>query len=562
MKKTVLLFWFMLFAVSVFSQTATNADGTLRFRGNVAILVESQSFTFQNGQYVKQVDDETMSALKTVIRALCMEKFQDICFAVVNRDDDAFLQVSQLIKENKLEDYLDGVSVSAKNQGADYLFLANIVCYGEDDSAVQIEISTRLINVENNMGYHTFYRSDAILLKDENDMRNKVKQIINDFSASFESFLQNIFPEQYYIAKSDGKTLSLGAYQPNGRIMSDDKFYAFKFQKENMKMGQDSVPVQILQKVSTCGNPISNGGYLQVKSDKSLTNTSDVVLVRNVSQPVFQGTNQMTMTFFGLDYNLDSYDGLTKNRINNAVFSAITLHSGLQLIEHDHLPDLKNERELQKSEDFIDGHVVEQMKAIGAMYLLKLENYERNEAQVSFKISLISVAENRIIRAVDVKTSIDNIENEMYKQICDRIAYPCAIKQIDKKTYRMTSIICLQEGDECVLSKIKQVQNPMTGETSFSVVEVCNMTVKEYCGNMCVVSVDKVISEEDMETLEVDSSNRLITFKIDGTKIKSNLDSQSDVKKKAEKNEKGSSIWKNLKEAAKNNVKITVKQWK
>ena len=126
----------------------------------------------------------------------------------------------------------------------------------------------------------------------------------------------------------------------------------------------------------------------------------------------------------------------------------------------------------------------------------------------------------------------------------------------------MTSVICLQEGDECILSKIKQVQNPITGETSFSVVEVCNMTVKEYCGNMCVVSVDKVISKEDMETLEVDSSNRLITFKIDGTKIQSNLDSQSDVKKKAEKNEKGSSIWKNLKEAAKNNVKITVKQWK
>jgi len=33
---------------------------------------------------------------------------------------------------------------------------------------------------------------------------------------------------------------------------------------------------------------------------------SDVVIFRNVSQPILQGS-AMTMTFFGLDYDMNSY---------------------------------------------------------------------------------------------------------------------------------------------------------------------------------------------------------------------------------------------------------------
>lgn len=189
MKKSAILLCLMLLTANLFSQTAVNADGTLKFRGNVAILVEGNSFTFQDGKFQKQVDDATLSSLKTALRILSMEKFQNICFGVVNRDNTAFGQVSQLIQENKLEDYLDGVSVTAKNQGADYLFLVDITNYGENNAAAQIEISTRLMNVENNMGYHTFYRSPAIALNDENDMKDKARQIIRDFSASLEDFL-------------------------------------------------------------------------------------------------------------------------------------------------------------------------------------------------------------------------------------------------------------------------------------------------------------------------------------------------------------------------------------
>ena len=492
-----------------------------------------------------------------------MQKFQNICFGVVNRDNEAFGQVAQLIKENKLEDYLDGVSVAAKNQGADYLFLVDVTSYAESNAAAQIEISTRLMNVENNMGYHAFYRSEAMVLDDEDDMREKTRQIINDFSVSLEDFLLNIFPEQYFIAKADGKIWSLGAYQPNGRILPTDKFYAFKLQKENMQLGETSVPVQILQHVAVCGKSTANGGYIQVKSDESIdNNTSNIVLFRNVAQPVFQGLNQMTMTFFGLDYDLDSYDALVKKRINNAVFSAITRHPGLQLIEHDHLPQLKKERELQKSEDFIDGHVVEQMKAIGAAYLLTLESYGRTELQVTFKMALISVAENRIVRTIDVTTSIDNIENEMYKQICDRIANPCNIKRIDNKTLEMTSPITLKEGDRCIVSGRKVVKNPVTGEVSYSKTKLCKLTVEQYAGNRCVLSVDEIFDKEGMKEVENNSRNGLITFIVDSSSIKSDVATRSDVKQKAVKQEKRKGFWRTLKEAGRETLRGTLTNMK
>lgn len=537
--------------LGVHAQTAVNQDGTIKFRGNVAIFVDSKSYTFENGNAVKSVDEETTKLLKTSLRTIAMEKFQNICFGIVNRDDEATRQVEELIEENKLEDYLDGVSARAKNQGADYLYFVEAVVYGEDDSASQIEISTRLMNVQNNMGYHDFFRSNAIALNDMERVRGEVSKMVRLFSSSLEQSLMRIFPEQYFISQVNGREWTLGAYQPNGRILPTDKFFAFKFRKENLQIASQSVPVQVLENVAVGQNAALKNGQLTVKGDKQISNTSDIVLFRNVSQPTFQGLNQMTMTFFGLDNSNDSYDGLIKGRINNAMFYAITKHAGLQLIEHDHLSALKNERELQKSEDFIDGHVVEQMKSIGAMYLLKLEDYKRNDAQVSLKISLISVEQNKIIRTVDVASSIDNIESEMYKQLCERIAYPCVVKNVGKDKIELTSALCLTDGEDCILGKTKAVQNPMTGEVSYSRVDVCSLKFNTYKGNKCVMSVKKIFSDEDMSDIENQSTAGFVTIRINGANIKSDNSTRTDVQNRAEKEEKKQKTKETLKKLGK-----------
>lgn len=521
----------LLFVHGINAQTVVNQDGSIKFRGNVAIFVDSKSYTFENGNAVKSVGDETTTLLKATLRAIAMEKFQNISFGIVNRDDEATRQVEELIEENKLEDYLDGVSVRAKNQGADYLYFVEAVIYGEDNSAAQIEISTRLINVENNMGYHDFFRSDAIALNDTEKMRSEISKMVDEFSSSLEQRLMHIFPEQYFISQANGKEWALGAYQPNGRIMPTDKFFAFKLQKDNVQIGGQSFPIQVLEKVAVGRNAILKNGQLTVKADKQVSPSSDIVLFRNISQPAFQGLNQMTITFFGLNYDNNTFDGLVKGRINNAMFYAITRHAGLQLIEHDHLTALKKERELQKSEDFIDGHVVEQMRSIGAMFLLKIEDYQRNDAQVRLKISLISVEQNKILRTVDVVSSIDNIENEMYKQLCERIAYPCIVKKIESDKIELTSVLSLTDGDDCVLQLTKAVQNPITGEVSYSRIDVCKLKFETYKGNKCIMSIKKVFSKDDMADIENQSIGGFVTFRIDGTSIKSDISVKSDVQK-------------------------------
>ena len=551
MKKAILVLCTFFCALSIFAQTAVNKDGTIKFRGNVAIYVDSKCYIFKDGKAIKSIDDRVAVILKTTLHTIAMEKFQNIAFGVVNRDDEANRQVEELIEENKLEDYLDGVSVRAKNQGADYLYLVEAVVYGEDNAAAQIEISTRLMNVENNMGYHSFFRSDAVALNNEDNLRGEVSKIVKAFSSALESTLMNNFPEQYFIQKTNGKDLILGAYQPNGKIMPSDKFYAFKFGKENMQIGGNATPIQVLDNIAICQNPISKNGQLVVKSDKQISPSSDIVLFRNVAQPVFNGTNQMTMTFFGLDNDSESFDGMIKGRINNAMFAAITKHAGLQLIEHEHLSELKDERELQKSEDFIDGHVVEQMKSIGAMFLLKLEDYKRIDAQISLKLSLISVEQNKILRTVDIVSSIDNIENEMYKQICERIAFPCVVKRVGKDNVEISSVLSFTEGDDCILQLTKATQNPMTGEVSYSRVEVCSLKFETYKGNKSVMSVKKMFSQGDMADIENASLAGLATIRIDGTRIKSDISTKTEVQQKAEKEEKKQKIKSTLKSLGK-----------
>ena len=208
MKKISLIIVALFCAFNSYAQMAVNQDGTVKFRGNVAIFVDSKFYTFQDNKAVRSVDNQTAAVLKTALRALAMEKFQNICFGVVNRDDEATRQVEELLEENKMEDYLDGISVKAKNQGADYLFIVESTIYGESNAAAQIQISTRLIDVESNMGYHDYYRSGAIVLSDEEKMRTEVSKLINTFSTSLENNLMNIFPEQYFIAQSRGKECS------------------------------------------------------------------------------------------------------------------------------------------------------------------------------------------------------------------------------------------------------------------------------------------------------------------------------------------------------------------
>ena len=52
------------------------------------------------------------------------------------------------------------------------------------------------------------------------------------------------------------------------------------------------------------------------------------------------------------------------------------------------------------------------------------------------------------------------------------------------------------------------------------------------------MSIDKVFSKDDLTDIENNSSAGLVTIRIDGTKIKSNISGKTEVRQKVEKEEK------------------------
>ena len=103
MRQVFLFISTLMLVLGVHAQTAVNQDGSIKFRGNVAIFVDSKCYTFSNGQAVKSIDNGTSMLLKTSLRAIAMEKFQNLSFGIVNRDDEAAKQVEALIEEIEKE---------------------------------------------------------------------------------------------------------------------------------------------------------------------------------------------------------------------------------------------------------------------------------------------------------------------------------------------------------------------------------------------------------------------------------------------------------------------------
>ncbi len=546
MKKILSIICAMMVCVISFAQNATNADGTIKHRANVAIMVTSNSFTFENGAFKKLINDELSMTLKSAFNAAAMQCFGNSDFGIVNRDDDAYANVKKILEEQKMEDYINGFSVQAKGDGADCLFLTDVTVYYKNGFC-QIFISYRFMNIGTNVGFHYSMKTEPIDVANAMQVQARIGSMVKEFLDSLYDHILDIYPEQYAIAKSDGKKLYLSAYQPNGRILKSDKFYAFRYTQEILDLGQQKFPVTVLEPLSVATGAEPAMGYCLVKSNKALQPSNDIVLFRNQPQPMVSA-GPMTWTYFPLTYKPNTYEGFIMNRVNNAVYDALTRHPGSIIIEQEHLSELKKERELQKTEDFIDGHVVEQMKAIGAQYLLHLDDFKLMGSQVKFTLKTVSVEQNKILRAVEVVTSIDNIENEMYKQICERMAYPCNILSYTMNDVCIISGWALEIGEEFIIQVNKAVENPISGEITYNRVPVCKCEVVEYKGNKSVAKIAEILSEEDFKLLPNYSRAGTATIYIDGTSIKTSTSKVSDLEKAAKR--------KSFLDALKNSISI------
>ncbi len=506
------------FVAQTLAQTATNADGSIKFRGNVAVIANCEMFDFIDGKAIPSNAERkvAMDDMATALRTLSQAKFGDIAFGIVNRDDNAMKQVMSVLGENKLEDYINGYSVQAKNQGADWLFIINLTLLNYDNLNGQIFLDSRLVNVENNLGYHHHYASPLFNVI---QMTEQASKITKDFTKDLEAFLFTIFPEQYYIIETKGKNMFLGAYQPNGRILPSDKFYIYQFKKESMEFGGQGLEEQIIESIGIASDPKVENGKLVVKSDTKISGGNDIVLMRNlpevsIFQPMFK------VTYFGIDYDSENLDGFARQRVNNAMLSAITDNPFIQLIEQEAIEELHKERELQKSEDFLNGHTVNQMKAIGAEIILKVDNYQTDGQNASFVLSVIDVASNQIVKQTEIKSSIDNLELAIRKNLYDRFISRASIGSLDKKIITLNTLSSIPTGTKLEFMATVEQRNPMTGETGYTNATIATGEVISSNGQQSIV---KLLSKTDIikdfkDLLDYSKANNFLV-KIDGSEI-------------------------------------------
>ena len=533
MKKLILAIAIGLVSIASFSQTATNADGTLALRGNVSIFSTYSAFTFKDGVFKKQISDKVAEDVRSANRALAMQLFTNAAFGIVNRDDKAYENVMKLLEENKSEDYIDGIAVQAKGQGADCIFLVDNTMLTKDNF-VQYFYSCRFISVVNNSGYHFSLKSNPIEMGNTEKERKELALLTKNFINFLQQHILDVYPEQYGIAAAKGKKLHLVAYQTNGAIQYDDKFHVFKYSQEPLNYFGNAVNVPVLDKLGEASLVGLENGYLAVKTKKSITPSNDIFLFRNQAEPKLTA-GAMPFTFFELPVDITTYEGFIKNRVNNALYDAITRHPGATLIEQELLPELKSERELQKTEDFLDGYTVKKVAAIGAQAMFHIENFQIKGSQVSFLLNMVSVAENRIVRSVPVTTSIDNIEDEMYRQICERVAFPCQVTVLDKKVIEVLSGWSIPKGGGFVVEVNKQITNPVNGEVSYTVVPICKCRVSRYMANKNIAMVTEILNKKELKSLQAHSKNGTLTIKMDGSAIPLNESEQSAIDKIVDK---------------------------
>jgi len=145
----------------------------------------------------------------------------------------------------------------------------------------------------------------------------------------------------------------------------------------------------------------------------------------------------------------------------------------------------------------------------------------------------------------------------MYKQICERLTYPCNVTEVEKKELTLLSGWSLKTGDKVVISANKKIVNPITKEVSYSKIPLCGCTVIEYMGNKFKVKVDEIINDEDYRLIEKYSEESSLSVMMDGSDIESDDSDMSDLekeKKKQERANKRKAFFKSLGDAFVNNV--------
>lgn len=528
MKKFFIFLMCIISIKSVYAQT-TDSKGQRQYYANVALITRFNLFPMRNGEFNPKgiISKEARESIRTVNNAYLNKYFLGAGFRIVNRNNDTYDEVSGLLKENMSEDYLNGYQVEAKGQGADFLILIDkTIMVDENGSGTSAnaysEFSTRMINLATNSSCHSrqsfYYKEDGTFSKISEYEKQNRSGIIKS--------LNNWFPRVFAPISNEGNKIYWGTTKPFGTFIGD-KFYIWEFSSEKKKILGKEVTFDILDLIDTkeFKDLKVENGYIATKSNKvkDLTRT---IMTASTTRPSLANQGAITVTLISLPYDESSIEGFMHKLINNSILGAIG-ETSLTYIENEFLDEIEQERELQKSEEFIDGHIVEQMKSVGAQYYIKPVNIQMDTKAMNVKLDIEfhDISGNALLKSIPIECHITKLQDYVEKAIYDSFSFYCNVTIKDDLVDLYSPMqIYADEGDKFDLFKIASVTNPLTGEVSHQRIKLMTLEYKEYHGLKHLFKIEKIKDKEAVKNVDWENDVFLYTRTIDGLNPKAELD--------------------------------------
>lgn len=498
MKKVILICIMMLFASLVKAQTMTDANGGRIYRGNIAVIVKESIFSYdQDGNFVSNVSEHDKSMLGALFNTVVIKHLQDEGFRIVNRDNEAYNEVAKILAENKLEDYLKGYSVQAKGLGADAILLVDISLMSKGRE-VEANFAYRLMSVTNNTCYPVNYHNRHVYSNDA-EFKAFIKLLVDENSQFFLNFMRTQYPVMFSVESASGKKATLSALQPVGALKLEDKIYFYEYSKE--KGTQDkTMEYDVLDLVAVSESfELNKRGLLAVKVDGEVKKSDNMVVSLSEKMPLVS-EQILSLAYKELEYDEKFFDGYAKKLINQAIYGAIGANRQFRLIELNMIDAVRSERDLQKTEEFIDGYTVEQFQSIGASYYVTVSDFDIEGTDVKFNVNMYDVAANSLLKSVECTSSLQNINHNAKVAMSRFFVIQAEILSYEKKQIDLVAPfgIWAEVGQKFYLAMVKE--DKKTG--SFRRENIAELNYLQYRGMAHSFIVREVLDEETMKNLK------------------------------------------------------------
>lgn len=510
----------LIFMCTNLSAQMVNEKGEKTYVGNIAVVVQENIFNIDGGKMVK-VGIPGRESLASVFTLYLSNHFAQNGFLVVNSDATINEKINAVITENKLEEYIDGLAVQAKNVGAQFIALLDYTMCMEDNKYVTNDFSFRFIDVNSNAAVHQ-YVSEQVVCYSADDLGLATTRVVEKFKTEFNNFFNTQFLPQFIVTELDGKKTKQFAtrqmpLQPNATI----DYY--KWYYENAYWQGKEIKFCCLDYLATSA-PFSKAkmdgqtGAIQLTSDKPIAVSTQEILAVSGPKWFSVGTSLLPQlfTFLELPYDEHSTDGYARKAVNQAVYNALSSSPNhIMIIESDLLPALKQERERQKSEAFLYAEnntrktYLEQFKtgAFGAQFLLDIDDFKIDEndwKKVSFTLNCHFVDKNAVHKSASINCHISNLKDVLAYHINEYLMTPITIAGIDKKTISVYTPLYLHAQPEEVFYLYNYIEttNPITGEVSYQRTPIAEYKYIEWKGQKHVLELVKVLNKDIFEKID------------------------------------------------------------